>query len=97
MPAEGWLADEALSGNRLVDERAADPSPALHGSHFQQLAVLGDRAARDLQALADRVRAFLAGASAPEGYQAFDGVAGHAGRHVCVLLPLEAALKALEG
>ena len=51
----------------------------------------------DLRALADRVRAFLAGAAAPDGYQAFDGVAGHAGRHVCVLLPFEAALKALEG
>ena len=51
----------------------------------------------DLRALADRVRAFLAGAAAPDGYQAFDGVAGHAGRHVCVLLPFESALKALEG
>ena len=51
----------------------------------------------DLRALADRVRAFLAGAAAPDGYQAFDGVAGHAGRHVCVLLPFEAALEALEG
>jgi len=50
----------------------------------------------DLRALADRVRAFLAGAAAPDGYQAFDWVAGHAGRHVCVLLPFEAALKALE-
>jgi len=50
----------------------------------------------ELQGLAQAVRAFLAGAAAPEGYQAFDGVAGHAGRHVCVLLPLEAALKALE-
>ena len=50
----------------------------------------------DLLALAEAVRAFLEGAPAPEGYQAFDGVAGHAGRHVCVLLPLEAALKALE-
>ena len=50
----------------------------------------------DLQALAGRVRAFLAGATAPDGYQAFDGVTGHAGRHVCVLLPLEAALKALD-
>ena len=54
----------------------------------------------DLQTLADEVRAFLGGAHsgvlAPDGYQAFDGVAGHAGRHVCVLLPLEAALKALD-
>lgn len=54
----------------------------------------------DLQTLADAVRAFLGGGpnavQAPDGYQVFDGVAGHAGRHVCVLLPLEAALKALE-
>jgi len=54
----------------------------------------------DLAALADSVRAFLKSGSAPanlpEGYDVFDGVAGHAGRHVCVLLPLEAALKALE-
>ncbi|HET7084488.1 MAG TPA: iron-sulfur cluster assembly scaffold protein [Rhizomicrobium sp.] len=49
-----------------------------------------------LGALADAVRAFLNGAPAPDGYQAFDGVVSHAGRHVCVLLPLEAALKALE-
>jgi hypothetical protein len=54
-----------------------------------------------LGALADSVRAFLKGGPAPQnlpkGYDVFDGVAGHAGRHVCVLLPLEAALKALEG
>jgi nitrogen fixation protein NifU and related proteins len=50
-----------------------------------------------LCALADSVRAYLLGAAAPEGYEVFGGVAGHAGRHVCVLLPLEAALRALEG
>jgi NifU-like protein involved in Fe-S cluster formation len=50
-----------------------------------------------LAALADSVRAFLNGAPPPAGYEVFDGVAGHAGRHVCVLLPFEAALKALEG
>lgn len=49
-----------------------------------------------LAALAAQVRAFLKGGTAPDGYGVFDGVAGHAGRHVCVLLPLEAALKALE-
>jgi NifU-like protein involved in Fe-S cluster formation len=50
-----------------------------------------------LSALAEDVRAYLQGAATPEGYGVFDGVAAHAGRHVCVLLPLEAALKALEG
>src|SRR5205814_262166 len=49
-----------------------------------------------LAALAAGVRAFLQGGEPPEGYGAFDGIRAHAGRHVCVLLPLEAALKALE-
>jgi len=49
-----------------------------------------------LSALAEGVRAYLQGAAAPEGYAVFDGVVAHAGRHVCVLLPLEAALKALD-
>jgi nitrogen fixation NifU-like protein len=54
-----------------------------------------DRA--DLSSLAAGVRAFLRGAPAPAGYEAFDGIRDHAGRHVCVMLPLEAALKALDG
>ena len=49
-----------------------------------------------LAALAASVQAFLNGAPPPAGYGVFDGVAGHAGRHVCVLLPLQAALKALD-
>jgi nitrogen fixation NifU-like protein len=49
-----------------------------------------------LQALAGAVRGFLAGGPAPEGYGVFDGVADHAGRHACVLLPLDAALGAFE-
>ena len=49
-----------------------------------------------LSALAASVRAFLTGAPAPQGFGAFDGIREHPGRHVCVLLPLEAALKALE-
>ncbi|HKU63824.1 MAG TPA: iron-sulfur cluster assembly scaffold protein [Rhizomicrobium sp.] len=49
-----------------------------------------------LTALANSVRAFLKGGPAPQGYEVFDGVTGHAGRHICVMLPLEAALKALE-
>ena len=53
-----------------------------------------DRAA--LEALAGEVRAMLAGGPAPAGYDVFEGVARHAGRHTCVLLPLRAALTALE-
>ena len=50
----------------------------------------------ELALLTEHVRGFLKGGAAPEGYQPFDGVAGHTGRHICVLLPLEAALEALE-
>lgn len=54
------------------------------------------RGQAELEALAASVRRFLEGGVAPDGYGVFDGVAAHAGRHRCVLLPLEAALKALE-
>jgi nitrogen fixation NifU-like protein len=49
-----------------------------------------------LTTLAEEVRTFLQGGSAPAGFEPFSGVASHSGRHVCVLLPFEAALKALE-
>jgi len=53
----------------------------------------------EIAALADAVRAMLAGAENPAppfaAYGVFEGVADHAGRHRCVMLPLEAALKAL--
>jgi NifU-like protein involved in Fe-S cluster formation len=50
-----------------------------------------------LAALAGRVKTWLAdGGEAPPGYGVFDGVAAHAGRHSCVLLPFRAALAALE-
>ena len=48
-----------------------------------------------LAALAEQVRSFLKGGAPPTGYEVFNGVAEHAGRHDCVLLPLDAALKAL--
>jgi len=54
------------------------------------------RSQAELEALAGKVRAFLAGGVAPEGYGVFDGLTAHPGRHRCVLLPLEAALKAME-
>lgn len=60
-----------------------------------QAAVGQDRAG--LERLSAGLRTMLAGGPPPaSGYDAFDGVAEHAGRHICVLLPVEAALKALE-
>ncbi len=51
-----------------------------------------------LAALAGAVRAMLKDHAPPPRpvYGVFEGVAGHAGRHTCVLLPIEAATKALE-
>jgi NifU-like protein involved in Fe-S cluster formation len=50
-----------------------------------------------LAALAGGVRAMLQGGPPPAPpYAALMGAVGHAGRHVCVLLPLDAALAALE-
>ena len=50
-----------------------------------------------LAALAEGIRAMLAGGPPPATpYAALVGAVGHPGRHVCVLLPLEAALAALE-
>jgi NifU-like protein involved in Fe-S cluster formation len=48
--------------------------------------------------LAAAVGAMLKDGTVPPrpAYGVFDGVAGHAGRHRCVLLPIEAALAALE-
>jgi nitrogen fixation NifU-like protein len=64
-------------------------------------ALLGDAAtgqdAAGLARLAESLKAMLAGGAPPApAYAVFDGVTGHAGRHVCVLLPVEAARKALE-
>ena len=52
-----------------------------------------------LAALAAQVEAMLTGGAPPPdpGYAAFEGATGLPGRHVCVLLPLKAALKALDG
>lgn len=50
-----------------------------------------------LAALAASVRAMLRQeAATPAGYGVFEGVVDHAGRHICVLLPLDAALEALK-
>ncbi len=69
-------------------------SASILGTEAQGL----DRAG--LQALAENIAAMLNGGAAPappfEAYGAFDGVAGHKGRHTCVLLPFRAALDAME-
>ena len=95
-------------GDRVTVELALAEGRVTALAHTTQACVLAQASAallakmapgRDrlgLAALAASVQAFLNGAPPPAGYGVFDGVAAHAGRHVCVLLPLQAALKALE-
>ena len=67
-------------------------------------AILGAQAhgldSAGLKALSESVAVMLQGGETPlppfQAYDVFDGVAGHKGRHKCVLLPLEAALDALK-
>ena len=103
------MAHNPACGDRVSVELAVEDGRVTALAHMTQACVLTQASAAllaakapgqtraGLAALAEGVRAFLKGGVAPEGYQVFDGAAQHAGRHVCVLLPLEAALKALEG
>ncbi len=54
----------------------------------------------DVEALRKDVAALLAGAAPPsppfDAYAAFDGVAEHRNRHMCVLLPIDALLAAMD-
>jgi NifU-like protein involved in Fe-S cluster formation len=95
-------------GDRVTVELALEDGRVTALAHTTQACVLTQASAAllagmapgqdrlGLATLAASVLAFLNGAPPPAGYGVFDGVAGHAGRHVCVLLPLQAALKALE-
>ena len=95
-------------GDRVTVELALQDGRISALGHVTQACVLtqasaallaGNAPGRDrseLEALAGSVRTFLAGGPVPEGYGVFDGLIAHAGRHRCVLLPLEAALEALE-
>lgn len=107
-PDASATAHNPACGDRVTVEMAVTDGRVTALAHATQACVLTQASAAllagaapgqdraGLAALASGVRAFLNGAPAPPGYGVFDGVAGHAGRHVCVLLPLEAALKALE-
>jgi NifU-like protein involved in Fe-S cluster formation len=96
-------------GDRVTVELALADGRVAAMAHTTQACVLAQASAAllsgrapgldraGLAALAGQVRAYLRGGATPLGYGVFDGVTAHAGRHVCVLLPLEAALKALDG
>lgn len=111
-PHGSATAHNPACGDRVtVDIRLEDGRIAALAHHTRacvltqaSAAILGaqarglDRAG--LKALSDSVAVMLQGGETPlppfQAYGVFDGVAEHKGRHKCVLLPLEAALGALE-
>jgi NifU-like protein involved in Fe-S cluster formation len=107
LPDASATVHNPACGDRICVELAVTDGKVTALAHATHACVLTQAAAAllanqapgldrtGLQVLAEDVRSFLKGGSAPTGYEVFDGVAGHAGRHVCVLLPLDAALKAL--
>jgi len=108
-PDVSATAHNPACGDRVTVELALEDGRISALGHTTQACVLTQASAAllagqapgqgrtELEALADRVRTFLAGGPAPDGYGVFDGLVPHTGRHRCVLLPLEAALKALDG
>jgi NifU-like protein involved in Fe-S cluster formation len=90
----------------LKDGRVAALAHDTHGCILTQAsaAILGAHGAglsgAELSALKSDIAVMLKGGAVPAApfadYAVFDGVAGHPGRHTCVLLPLTALIEALE-
>ena len=112
LPAPHVSASEhnPACGDRVTIEMTLEGSRIATLAHDSRACVLTQASAallaglapgRDgagLAALAEGVEAMLAGGPPPEpGYAAFAGATDLPGRHICVMLPLRAALKALEG
>lgn len=102
-------AHNPACGDRVTMQVALDGNRVAQLAHQTQACVLTQASAAllagratgldagALAGLAGLVKSWLAkGGEAPPGYGVFEGVANHAGRHVCVLLPFRAALAALE-
>src|SRR5690349_8673727 len=108
-PDASATAHNPACGDRVTVELALADGRIAALAHATQACVLTQasaallagmapgRSPAELDALIASVHGCLAGGTAPDGYGVFEGVAVHGGRHRCVLLPLEAALKALEG
>jgi nitrogen fixation protein NifU and related proteins len=103
-------AHNPACGDRVTVELTLDGGQITALAHQTQACVLTQASAAllagaapgqdhaGLTRLGVDLRAMLAGGPPPSpSYGVFDGVSGHHGRHACVLLPVEAALNALEG
>jgi NifU-like protein involved in Fe-S cluster formation len=111
-PHVSATAHNPACGDRITMDIRLEDGRIVALAHHTQACVLAQASAAilgaqakgldhtGLQMLAESVAAMLSGGELPhapfQAYSAFDGVIGHPGRHTCVLLPLNAALKALE-
>ena len=108
-PDASATAHNPACGDRVtMDLGLADGRVTALGHHTQaciltqaSAAILGTAAIgasrAELEALADGVRGMLKGGPAPlAAYDAFAGVGELPARHVCVMLPLQALLEAMD-
>jgi NifU-like protein involved in Fe-S cluster formation len=92
--------DVMLENNRIIALRHHTQACILTQA---SAAIMGAEAVgldcASLSALRDGVAAMLKGGAAPRPpfatYDIFEAIAAHKGRHICVLLPLQAALEAM--
>ena len=111
-PTSSATAHNPACGDRVVIDLVVEGGRVAAIAHHTQACVLTQASASilgadlvgldrdEVAALADSVRAMLKGGVPPMApfniYSIFDGVADHMGRHRCILLPLEAALEAMD-
>ena len=111
-PHASGTAHNPACGDKVVFEVALEGGRISALAHETKACVLSQASAailgrdakgltRDaLETLREDVAAMLAGAAPPappfDVYAAFEGVGPHRNRHMCVLLPIDALLKAME-
>ncbi len=111
-PHATGTAHNPACGDKVVFEVALDAGRICALAHETKACVLSQASAailgrdakglsrEEVEKLRGDVAGLLGGADAPappfDAYSAFDGVREHRNRHACVLLPIEALLKAME-
>jgi len=110
-PDASGTAHNPACGDRVTVDVRMEDGRIIELAHHTQACVLAQASAAilgaearglspaDVQALTDSVAAMLQGGPTPAppfaNFGVFDGVAGHKGRHVRVMLPFKAVLEAL--
>lgn len=112
VPCGTGTAHNPACGDKVVMDVAIEAGRILAVAHHTKACVLTQASAailgaeiagmnrEEVSALHATVEAMLTGGDPPDApfdiFKVFDGVADHAGRHKCVLLPIEAVLLAFD-